>query len=210
MNYIYDIFINFNKKYYDFFEWNLNDGVYHIRKIPIFRIKTDDFIKLFPNRIVVDNEFLNNIKDKTDVFNGIVNNTKYCCLFTDTNDVIAVSFDENGNSILKSDLLIEEALDVLELSLHMKENNVMFNILSNDVDKVFLTRNNKKNSQKILKKIDSISKNEIEKMKYLYYECFNEKEKDYKKMVLKIKKSINDEEILKKLNNFFKLISNYK
>lgn len=210
MNYIYDIIINLNKKYYDFFEWNQNDSLCHIRKIPIIRINNNDFMNLLTNKIIIDNKVLNIIKDKTDVFDNINNDIKYCCLFTDTNEVIAISFDDNGNSILKSDLLIEEALDVLEISLHIRENHIKYNILSNEFDNCFLTRNTQKTRYKILKKIDNISKNETEKMKYLYYECFNEEEKDYKKMVNKIKKNITNEDVLKKLNNFFKLISNYR
>ena len=46
MNYIYDIVINLNQQYYDFFEWNQNDVVYHIRKIPIFKIESQDFLNL--------------------------------------------------------------------------------------------------------------------------------------------------------------------
>lgn len=210
MNYIYDIIINLNKKYYDFFEWNQNDSLCHIRKIPIIRINNNDFMNLLTNKIIIDNKVLNIIKDKTDVFNNINDNIKYCCLFTDTNEVLAISFDENGNSMLKSDLLIEEALDVLEISLHIRESNIKYNILNNELDNCFLTRNTQKTKHRILKKIDNISKKETEKMKYLYYECFNEEEKDYKKMVSKIKKNISNEDVLKKLNNFFKLISNYR
>ena len=35
MNYIYDILINFNENLYDFYDWNLNDQIDHIRKIPV-------------------------------------------------------------------------------------------------------------------------------------------------------------------------------
>ena len=34
MNFIYDIVLNFNKDYYDFFEWNKKDSVINIKKIP--------------------------------------------------------------------------------------------------------------------------------------------------------------------------------
>lgn len=38
MKYIYDIVLNFNKQYFNFFEWNINDNIINIRKIPIFKI----------------------------------------------------------------------------------------------------------------------------------------------------------------------------
>lgn len=31
MNYIYDIYLNFNEVAYDFFEWNKNDKITHIK-----------------------------------------------------------------------------------------------------------------------------------------------------------------------------------
>ena len=34
MNYIYDILLNFKNKLYDFYDWNINDDITHIRKIP--------------------------------------------------------------------------------------------------------------------------------------------------------------------------------
>ncbi len=210
MNYIYDILINLNKKYYDFYEWNQTDSICHIRKIPVFRIKSNDLINLLVNKVSIDKKFVETINNKTDVFNNITDDLKYCCLFTDTNDVLVVSFDEKGNTILKSDLLIEEALDVLEISLHIKESSIKYNILNNDIDKSFFTRNTAKMRYKVLKKIESIANDEIEKLKYLYYECFNEEEFDRHKMLNKIKKNIYNEDILRKLNNFFKLISNYK
>lgn len=210
MNYIYDILINLNKKYYDFFEWNQSDTIYHIRKIPIFRIKSNDFLNLLSSSVSVDSQFVELIKNKTDVFNNTPNDLRYCCLLTDSNDVMAISFDEYGNTIGKSDLLIEEALDVLEISLHIKESSIKYKILKNDNNCDFLTRNTSKMQSKVLKKIDLLANDDTGKLKYLYYECFNEEEIDRKKMLEKIKKNIINEDILKKLNKFFKLISNYK
>ena len=36
MNYAYDLTINFNKKYIDFYEWNKDDNLEYYVKIPIF------------------------------------------------------------------------------------------------------------------------------------------------------------------------------
>ena len=46
MNYIYDIYLNFNKTYYDFYEWNNNDKVMHIKKIPLFKVSTSNLKKM--------------------------------------------------------------------------------------------------------------------------------------------------------------------
>ena len=31
MNYIYDILLNFKKEFFEFYEWNLNDDIIHIK-----------------------------------------------------------------------------------------------------------------------------------------------------------------------------------
>ena len=36
MNYIYDIVLNFNKEYYNFFEWNKRDNIVNVKKIPLY------------------------------------------------------------------------------------------------------------------------------------------------------------------------------
>lgn len=210
MNYIYDIIINLNQQYYDFFEWNQNDTVYHIRKIPIIKIAPKDYLNIVSKNFLVDRKFIDAIKNKTDVFTNLDDKLKYCCLFTDGNDAIAISFDENGKSALKSDLLIEESLDILEIALHLKNNHFEYTLIDGESKPVFLTRNTVKMRYKILKKIESISKEDNSILKYLYYECFNEEETERHKILEKIKNNLQNEEILIKLNNFFKLISNYK
>lgn len=42
MNYMYDVLLNFNDFPYDIFEWNKDDKINHIRKIPLFKLKTTD------------------------------------------------------------------------------------------------------------------------------------------------------------------------
>lgn len=210
MNYIYDIIINLNQQYYDFFEWNQNDVVYHIRKIPIFKIETQHYLNIVSKDFSVDRKFIDMIKNKTDVFTNPSDDLKYCCLFTDGNDVVAMSFDSDGHSLLKSDLLIDEALDILEITLHLKNTNIDYRI-TNDLKKpIFLTRNTIKMRYKILKKIESLNSCDDSILKYLYYECFNEEESSRNKILDRIRNNIQNEEVLTKLNNFFKLISNYK
>ena len=42
MNYYYDFILNFNKErepYYNFYEWEKDDDLVKIKKIPIFRVE---------------------------------------------------------------------------------------------------------------------------------------------------------------------------
>ena len=47
MNYIYDIYLNLNETLYDFFDWNKNDKLTHIKKIPVFKVSEENFKELF-------------------------------------------------------------------------------------------------------------------------------------------------------------------
>ena len=38
MEYIYDIVLNFNDCYYEFYEWNSKDKIINVKKIPVYRI----------------------------------------------------------------------------------------------------------------------------------------------------------------------------
>ena len=42
MNYIYDVISNFQLNYYDFFDWNKNDKLIHIKMIPIFKVTEEN------------------------------------------------------------------------------------------------------------------------------------------------------------------------
>ena len=38
MSYVYDIVLNFNNDYYDFYEWKNDDLIYHIKRINLIRV----------------------------------------------------------------------------------------------------------------------------------------------------------------------------
>ena len=51
MNYIYDIVLNFQDNYYNFFEWNREDKIKNIIKIPLYRVSDKD-INILKNNII--------------------------------------------------------------------------------------------------------------------------------------------------------------
>ena len=65
MNFIYDIVLNFNKEYYNFFEWNKKDNIINIKKIPLFMVSNNIFNNMKYDIVKVSSDFINMIKDKT-------------------------------------------------------------------------------------------------------------------------------------------------
>ena len=123
MNYYYDIILNWNENIpYNFYEWNDYDYLELIKKIPLIKIKHKTLVDIWSNNIKINKEFLNNIKDKTLVSGkNSICKIDYACLFTDNKNVIAIEFNNNGESINRSKLLIDDEINVLEVAYSLKE-----------------------------------------------------------------------------------------
>lgn len=207
MNYVYDVLLNFNKEMYEFYDWNLDDYISHIRKILVFRVDNKTMSDLVNNSIVVDSDFLIKISNRTEMFTKqnvkIIN---YAALFTNGSFVIGIKFDKNGEIIGRSKLLIDEELDILDSALDMNEYNLKYKVINTNKNEFFKTRKEVFIEKYISKKLNEVKDNK-EMLKYLYYECFNEKNTDFRKMLPKLNKSLinNWDSFYNKVYNFFKL-----
>ncbi|MGM9882053.1 MAG: hypothetical protein ACI31S_04350, partial [Bacilli bacterium] len=112
MNFIYDIILNFNSDYYNFFEWNKKDNIISIKKIPVFFIEKNLFNDMKYNKITVDKSFLDVIKDKTFTYSRIKIGPS--CLVTNGKEVIGILFNDKGVLIKRSSLLLDEEEEVLD------------------------------------------------------------------------------------------------
>lgn len=211
MNYIYDILLNFNDIYYDFYEWNISDNIEHIRKIPLFKISKKDMITIKNNYIKINNKFLTKILNKTEVFsNNKVGVKEYAVLFSDGEGVISVLFDTNGNSKKYSSLLIDEHSEVLDVVDTMNTIKISYNILNNNIKNEYFTRKDLERLKYIDRQLYNLNKSsDSSKLEYLYYECFGECETNKSKIIDKIKLELKDnwDKLNQKIYNFFKLTS---
>ena len=112
MNYIYDIVLNFNKDYFCFYEWNKKDNIINIKKIPLFVVDNNTFNMMKYDKIVVDSSFIELIKEKTYTYSK--NKIGSACLISNCKEVIGVLFDNKGNLVKRSSLLIDEEEEVLD------------------------------------------------------------------------------------------------
>ena len=194
MNYIYDIFLNFQSELYDFFEWNYDDKITHIRKIPVFRINPNDFLKLKNSFFRINNDFKEKIHNKTECFNQRkVTTIEYACLFTNAIEVVAILFDKEGRSIKYSNLFIDENTEVIEVCEQLNEE--CFSYIVNNKKQInnYTTRKDREIIKYIKNEFNLLIKNnENDKLKYLYYECFNKKENRINIVINEFKKWINN------------------
>lgn len=191
MTYIYDILLNFTdeERIIEFFEWDENDCLEHIKKMPIIRINTKKLDEIINNSITVEKEFLNRIKGLTILYKK-TKNLQYSVLLTDLNKVIGLEFNSKGQVIAKTSLLIDEEDEIIEECFDIKEENINYKI-NKKININTLTRNEIKKQNYLLKEIESTYKeNNIDKLVYLYEEIYNKDNLSIKDKYIRIKEDL--------------------
>lgn len=208
MNYIYDILLNFHEILYDFYDWNTNDNIINVRKIPLFKIPSNELKEIKDNNIRFTNQFLSKIQNKTEQFSSKnIKSIEYCCLFTDGSQTIAIL--TKNNSIQKSQLLVDEEIEVLEVATKIQEESVPYQIIKRSKNIGFKTRKEIELEHMIRQNLKKLKEDyETQQLKYLYYECFNKKEENKDKILSHIEYTLdkNFESISEKLYQFFELM----
>lgn len=203
MNYIYDVILNFNKDFlYEFFEWNKEDILVNIKRIQIFKIDDNDMFNIKNHTVKIEKEFLNNIYNKTEVFGN--KNIEYACLFSSPNETIACMFNKSGEIIEKSNLLLEENDEILELYRNFKVCKYKITKINNNKNLNFYTRFEKDMIKVIKNELNKIEKeNNIDKLKYIHYEYFN-KIDTVTMMIKNLKEACNNFD--DKLNDIYNIL----
>ena len=209
MIYIYDILLNLNKKLIEFFEWEDEDNILYVRKIPIYRVNDDFIYNIINTKIVVDKSFLNSIESKIQFCDNNSEMYKYVCLFTNNKIIVGISFDSSGVQKEISRLLIDEEKEILVLTESLKIQDISYKIMKNDkVNYSNMTREEEKIINCLKTEIKKLyNENKIEKLNYLYYEYFNttcnEKNKVFNNLIESLEDKFNEKHI--NLYNLIKL-----
>lgn len=179
MSYIYDIVLNFQKSFCEFFEWRREDKVYNVRKIPLYHISEKDLEYFKYYDVVVDNNFFEKVKS------DMGNNKKIMCLVSDGNVGMGLLFNEQGRIIKRSSMLYDEEDEVCSYA-------VEFDIVGIDyerkkkIPKEVELRFCKQRRKFLINYLNKIDDDMM--WKYIYYECFGNDESDFEK----IKKTLLD------------------
>lgn len=155
MKNIYDILVNFKKIPYEFYEWNKEDDVKHVKKMPSIKVSDSTLYDIFYNDAVVSKNFLDQIKDKTEIFFGrTVKKVKYACVIYNDDVALSILLNDNGEIIGKSKLLFDEEEDVLKEDEPLKE--IDYNIIKKSKKISGLTRREAKIVLLLSKYLDKI------------------------------------------------------
>ena len=201
MIYTYDILLNWTKdtKLLDFYEWTLEDDLEHIKKIPIIRISEVMLKDLLTSKIKIDKSFLFKIKCKTEsYFHNEVDIIDYAVIVTTLKKAIALELDNEGNVIYKSNLLLDEEEEVLEIGEELVVMDIPYKVVKKNNKISYLTRKEEEEKKFLVKEIKKIKLNKEEsKLNYLYKEFFTKEIDNFND-----KLKLIEEEISKDYNKF--------
>ncbi len=211
MIYIYDIVLNFQEQLYDFYEWNKKDRLLNIKKIPIFRINTEKLLSIINDKVYLKEEILHKIAHETTIYMLSNNEYKYLCLFSNTEETVAVMCNEEGLIIKKSSLLFDEEDEANEVAENLNidcviEKTVKVNN-NNLLDNCRIIREKKKKVYDFIKKLDLLV--DKEKIRYLYFDLFEEENLAISKMK-ELLLNIQDEKGIDQLFSLYDLVENKK
>ena len=175
MTYVYDLILNFNSELYEFYEWNKDDDIYHIKRINLIKIDSKTYNEILENEVTFNDDFLLTIFNKCEYFeNRGVEEIPYAVLVTDTLRVMGIMLDMHGNVIKYSSLLLDEEEDVLDISDRLGVLKLKYQIKKKKTSTNALTRYENNIIKYIKKDLNLCYKEKnLSKLKYLYYEYFN-------------------------------------
>lgn len=206
MNYIYDVLLNFNKVLYDFYEWNKEDLIIHIRKTPFFKVSEKTMLDIINNKIKVNSDLLYKLYNKTEIISkSKIELLKYVSIISDDKMALALKFNNEGKVISYSKFLLEEEEEIIEYSKDLEYMSFDYEILNKNIYE-FKTKREVNIKKYLMKQIENLLKEQKhEKIKYIYLECFNER-KDTQYIIKNIYSDLdkNWETVYIKLYNLFK------
>ena len=210
MKNIYDILVNFKKIPYEFYEWNKEDDVKHVKKMPSIKVSDSVLYDIFYNDAVVSKNFLDQIKDKTEIFFGrTVKKVKYACVIYNDDVALSILLNDNGEIIGKSKLLFDEEDDVLKEDVPLKE--IDYNVIKKVKKISGLTRREAKIVLLLSKYLDKIHESKKnDEIKYMYFECFNKVEEDNEKAYKNLKNEVlkANLNVIETLKSLIKVLKN--
>ena len=204
MVYVYDTLVNLNEELIDFYDWEESDDYVHIRRVPLYKVNSIDYMNFVTKKVRLDEEELSKLFDKAQIFsNRGIDSLKYAFVVTDGNGAVILEFNDKGFISRRSKFIVNEEMEIIDMAKSVREEKIKYNVVSKKINRSTMIRSEKKILNDILEELNSI-KNDKEKIDYLYYEWFDSNDGDdkYFKLVSDLKSKFTDKhmEFLELLN----------
>lgn len=205
MTYIYDVLLNFTEeRLIEFYEWNQTDIIENIKKIPIFRISSNQLNDLLSYNIKLDKQILSKIKNQTSTYKRTTD-LEYAALFTDLNKVVGIEFNRDGNILCRSGLLLDEEEDIIDECSVERIETIKYEKNSLLEKDNFYTREEIRKRRYILKELELVYKeNDKDKLNYLYQEIYGKSRLSFENKYLKLKSEL-EKNYSSKFNSLYEI-----
>ncbi len=196
MDYYYDILLNFQEEYCMFYEWDQEDVMDVIKKIPLFHVDSKVLKDLLTKIVVVNKSFLQSIDNKTKLKNNEF--LQYTCVFSDAKNSLAVEFDQDGKIINRSSLILDDELNINEFMYNISLMKLEYTTIGKE--KILKETRQEVKIKKLIytEIVDVYQKKEFSKLKYIYLEWFKVLEENvelmYQKMLKKLEGNLTEVE----------------
>ncbi len=196
MDYYYDILLNFQEEYCMFYEWDQEDVMDVIKKIPLFHVDSKVLKDLLTKIVVVNKSFLQSIENKTKLKNNEF--LQYTCVFSDAKNSLAVEFDQDGKIINRSSLILDDELNINEFMYNISLMKLEYTTIGKE--KILKETRQEVKIKKLIytEIVDVYQKKEFSKLKYIYLEWFKVLEENvelmYQKMLKKLEGNLTEVE----------------
>lgn len=118
---VYDILVNFKKYPYEFYEWEKEDDISHIRKIKAYKVDDKTLYDIMNYQTKIEDDILKDSEYKTEVFqNHKVIRLRYSFIIYNEDVALALLLDDTGVVLKKSRLLFDEEDDVIKKGFEKK------------------------------------------------------------------------------------------
>ena len=190
MSFYYDIVVNFQDDNWMFYEWEESDCLEAIKKIPVLQVSIKVIKDIIGNNIQVSKSFLESIHNKTKIKKGFL---EYSALFASKNGAIVLEFNDNGVSIARSYLQVNDECNILETLYTIPMEKLEYKIVNK------LECQDKLRSEKIVKDLINLEINTLyqnkkwEKIVFLYNEWFKKSKRNVAEMIKEMQHRLNGE-----------------
>ena len=209
MRFIYDIVVNYENNFFEFYEWEKEDNIINIKKMPLFLVNNETYKIIKYESVTINSTFVDKIRDKTFAYNKIKIGPS--CLITNGMEVIGILCNDKGE-VIKDNPMHEDNIFMCEYMTGVKTiAKVAYEAADIDIYDIDIIKRKKINKNNINRReaerreflINYInSENNNSNLKYLYYDYFEKENEDIslikKELINEIKHNWN-----KKLNSFY-------
>lgn len=190
---------------WEFYEWEKTDYFSYVKKIPLFRVSFETLKDFMTYHIQMDLEFLSSIAHKTSVRGK--EDIPYAFLMNDTKNSLAVLLNEEGTVVALSKTLVADDNNIGEFMYTLKETDLPYKKQEKRKKKCGLRQENDLKRFIMVELSTLLEEKNVQKLKYLYYEWFNEEEDEFEKMYQKMYSSLQhtDISVLERISYVIKL-----